>query len=315
MVQFTLIILCLILGQACRFYPKFSSETAKVINAFVLYISLPAVIILKVPELIKTINLSFEILIPISMPWLMLIISYLLFYNLGKKLHWSREKTAAIILTAGLANTSFVGFPLLEALKGPDSIKIAVIADQLGTFLTFSTIGLFIGNIYSKGQHSPGQQTHFLKHNLINILRFPPFIILVSTGLLSFLGISPPPIVIEVVTPIAKTLGPLALFAVGFGLKINPTILKIYLPSLILGMGYKLILAPLIFTLLYFYGFGAHSEMSIITILESAMASMITASVICSEFDLEPDLANLMVGISIPLSLITVPLWNLLLSQ
>lgn len=313
--QFILIILCLVLGQSCRFYSKFSKDTAKVINSFVLYISLPAVIILKVPELMKTLELSFKILIPISMPWLMLIISYILFYNLGKRLHWSREKTAALILTAGLANTSFVGFPLLEALKGSDSIKIAIIADQLGTFLTFSTIGLFIGNIYSKGEHSAHQQTSFFKHNLINILKFPPFIILLTTGVLSSFEIYPPQVINEVVSPIAKTLGPLALFAVGFGLKINTTILKKYFHSLILGMGYKLILAPLIFMLLYFYGFGVQSEISVITILESAMASMITASVICSEFDLEPDLANLMVGISIPISLITVPLWNLILTH
>ncbi len=315
MEQFSLIIMCLILGYICQFYSKFPKDSAKVINAFVLYISLPAVIILKIPELIRTLKLSFEILIPISMPWLMLIMSYILFYNLGKRLRWSRERTAALILTAGLANTSFVGFPLLEALKGPGSIKFAIIADQLGTFLTFSTLGLFIGNIYSKGQHSAYQQTNFLKHNLVGILKFPPFIILISTGILSALKIYPPQIVNEVATPIAKTLGPLALFAVGFGLKINPATLKKHFPSLFLGIGFKLIIAPLIFTLLYFLIIGPYSEMTIITILESAMASMITASVICSEFDLEPELANLMVGISIPLSLLTVPLWNLLLTQ
>jgi predicted permease len=47
-----------------------------------------------------------------------------------------------------------------------------------------------------------------------------------------------------------------------------------------------------------------------VTILESAMAPMIMAAVVADEFDLDRQLANLMVGVGIPLSLVTVPLWN-----
>ena len=309
MEQFYLIILCLILGQLCRFYPKFSKDTPKVINAFVLYISLSAVIILKVPELIKTLDITFEILIPISMAWLMLILSYFLFSKIGKYRNWSYTQTAALILTAGMANTSFVGFPLLEALRGSDSIKVAVINDQLGTFLSFSTIGLFIANKYSLQN-----QEHSFKKILLNILKFPPFLILVTMTILSYSNIYFPDNANKVVSPIAKTLGPLALFAVGFGLKVDRHILKKYNGALLMGIAFKLLLAPLLFFILYRVLLRSQSEMTTITILESAMASMISASVVCNEFELEPDLANLMVGITIPLSLITVPLLNTLLS-
>ena len=310
MIQFSLIILCLILGQLCSYYPKFSKDTAKSINAYLLYITVPAIIIIKIPELFRTVRLSLELLIPVSMPWLMFILSYALFYFLGRKFNWSREKTAALILTSGLANTSFVGFPLIEALRGADSIKYAVISDQLGTFLTFSTLGLFVANAFSKGRHSDTQQTNFLKQNLFNVIKFPPIITLILITLLCLFKIYPPNSVIEVLTPISKTLGPLAFFAVGFALKINTDIFKKYYKALALGITFKLILCPLIFTVLYRSLFHSHSEMTTVTILESAMASMITASIICNEFDLEADLANLMVGISIPLSLLTVPLLN-----
>jgi len=309
MEQFYLIIICLILGQLCRFYPKFSKDTPKVINAFVLYISLSAVIILKVPELIKTLDITFEILIPISMAWLMLLLSYFLFSKIGKYGNWSSAQTGALILTAGLANTSFVGFPLLEALRGSESIKVAVINDQLGTFLAFSTIGLFIANTYSRQN-----QEHSFKKSLLNIIKFPPFLILVTMIILSFSNIYLPSNANKVVSPIAKTLGPLALFAVGFGLKIDRHILKKYKSPLLLAITFKLLLAPLLFFIFYRVILQSQSEMTTITILESAMASMISASVICNEFELEPDLANLMVGITIPLSLITVPLLNTLLS-
>jgi malate permease and related proteins len=317
MIQFSLIIFCLILGQICRYYPKFPKETAKVINAFVLYISLPAVIILKIPELIMNLEVSFNLIIPISMAWLMFIFSYLIFYTLGKRMHWSSGKTAALILTAGLANTSFVGFPLLEALRGPDSIRFALIADQLGTFLTFSTLGLLVANIYATGNretYNEKKQTSLVLNNILNIFKFPPFIILMTTAILSFFQIYPPQSVNQIVTPLAKTLGPLALFAVGFGLNINGELGRKYGKALILGIGYKLFISPLIFIFIFRVIFSSHTEMTTITILESSMASMITASVVCNEFDLEPDLANLMVGLSIPLSLISVPLWNMVLS-
>jgi len=40
---------------------------------------------------------------------------------------------------------------------------------------------------------------------------------------------------------------------------------------------------------------------------------MITSAIVATEYHLDAELANLMVGISIPLSFVTVPLWNYLL--
>ncbi len=50
--------------------------------------------------------------------------------------------------------------------------------------------------------------------------------------------------------------------------------------------------------------------MTHVTVIESAMATMITAAVVANEFNLDNELTNLMVGIGIPLSLATVPLWK-----
>lgn len=47
-----------------------------------------------------------------------------------------------------------------------------------------------------------------------------------------------------------------------------------------------------------------------VIVLESATATMITAAVAANEFNLDSEISNLMVGLSIPLSLITVPLWK-----
>jgi predicted permease len=45
------------------------------------------------------------------------------------------------------------------------------------------------------------------------------------------------------------------------------------------------------------------------------MAPMITAGILAHEYGLDPELGNLMVGIGIPLSLATVPIWAWVLAR
>ena len=55
---------------------------------------------------------------------------------------------------------------------------------------------------------------------------------------------------------------------------------------------------------------GGNDLTTQVIVLESAMATMITSAVVANEFNLDSEIANLMVGLSIPISLVTVPLWK-----
>jgi len=78
---------------------------------------------------------------------------------------------------------------------------------------------------------------------------------------------------------------------------------------IVLGLGFKLLVAPAVFAALYL-AVGERSDLAVqVTILEAAMAPMILGSVLAVDFDLEPKLANVMVMVGIPLSLLTVPIW------
>jgi len=48
-------------------------------------------------------------------------------------------------------------------------------------------------------------------------------------------------------------------------------------------------------------------------VLQAAMAPMVSATILADEYDLEPTLANTVLGAGIVLSLLTIPLGNLLL--
>ena len=76
-----------------------------------------------------------------------------------------------------------------------------------------------------------------------------------------------------------------------------------------MGRGFKLVVAPAIIALLFAGSFGARGEAIQITIFEAAMAPQIGAAIVAVDHDLDPPLVTLMVGIGIPLSFLTLPLW------
>lgn len=302
MSNFVLIFICLIIGSLMKKTGRLPMTTAASLNGFIIFVSLPATVLLQIPNLFATTKLSSQMLLPIAMPWLIFLASWALFSKLGKIRGWSQARQGALILTAGLGNTSFVGLPLLEALYGIEAVRWGVLIDQLGSFLVLSTLGLYVAS--SHGQQRHGEPKSPLKQ----IVTFPPFIALVVAFVIVLGGISLNEMVTLILGKLSATLVPLALIAVGFQLKLSFSILRRYWRPLTLGLGYKLILCPLLFFIIFH---GDSSLMAKVTVLEAAMATMITSAVVASDFGLDEELANLMVGVSIPISLISVPLWNL----
>lgn len=286
---------------------RFPQTTAASLNSLIIFVSFPAVVLIQIPKLIASTEFTLELLVPVSMAWIQFGLSWLLMSYLAKKRGWSDARKGALILTAGLGNTSFVGFPLLEALYGTSAIRWGVLIDQLGSFLCLSTLGLLVASTH--GYRRDGKTIK----PLIQIATFPPFIALAVATIIGIAHIELGPTLDEVIGKLAATLVPLALIAVGFQLKLSPSVLKRYWRPLSLGLAFKLILVPSFFCIFYMLTTGGLSYITKLTILESAMATMITSAVVASDFGLDEELANLMVGVSIPLSLISVPLWNNLL--
>jgi predicted permease len=306
MINFFVIFACMLAGLLSRRLRNFPANSAQVLNAFIIHLSLPALILSQVPKLFGSISGQGQWWVPVSMAWITFILSFIFFAFIGKKLNWSKPKIGALILTAGLGNTSFLGFPILEALIGPHAIPIGVLVDQPGSFLVLSTFGIIVASIFSGA-----------KINTITIAKrifsFPPFIALILSVLWVCIGTPGVDFLTPAFTKVASTLVPLALFSVGFQLRFNSSVLKKRGFALGLGLFFKLIFIPAFFTILYMKILGGNDLATQVTIVESAMASMITSAVVATEFNLDTEIANLMVGIGIPVSLITVTLWNYIL--
>lgn len=301
-----LIFVALLLGAVLRSVRRFPANTAATLNAFVIWISLPALVLSQITALFATQPLTATMLRPVSMAWLQFALAFVVFRVIGAWAGWRRETIGALTLTAGLGNTSFVGFPLLESLVGPSSLPIGVLVDQPGTFLALSTVGLATASLYSPQPNARFDASTVLRR----VVSFPPVVALAIAVAWSLAGLPRPATAVSILDRLGSTLVPIALVSVGFQLRLSRRDLREYRAPLAAGLVFKLLLSPLAFVALYAALGDRHDFATHVTILEAAMAPMITAAVVAEEFGLAPKLATLMLGLGIPLSLATVTLWH-----
>ena len=290
MENFVLIILAIAIGYGINRLNIFSKDAPTILNQFVIYISLPAMILLQIPKL----TCSMDILIPIIVAWMVMFFSAILVLLVAKVFSFSKEITGSLMLVAILGNTSFMGIPIVNAYMGESAIPYVLVYDQLGTFIALAIYGTFIASYYS----SKNQIT--FKIITLKVLTFPPFISLVAA--LFLMGVEFNPILSKVLASFSSTIVPMALVAVGLQLqfKLPKEDLKPFSIALVI----KLIIAP-IFAIIICKIFSWDNEVSVVSIMESAMAPMITAGAIASMAGLAPRLSSAIVGYGILISFIT----------
>jgi predicted permease len=81
------------------------------------------------------------------------------------------------------------------------------------------------------------------------------------------------------------------------------------LQALTVGLAFKLVLGPALILALFGAPLGDALPALRVTVFEAAMGPMIGASIVAMEHELDPPLVTLMVGVGIPVSFLTLPLW------
>jgi malate permease and related proteins len=298
MTALLLLFACLALGIAVARWGKPPAGIVPGINWWVINVALPALVL----DLIPRVKFDTQLWFPMVAMIIVLGGAWLLFGLLGPRLGWSRGRIGALVLVCGLGNTSFMGYPMMLALHGQPGLSIAVVADQLGTFPLLASAGIVVASIYAGRNPNPGQIVR-------RILTFPSFVALVVGIAAGALG-GWPDAVHSVLAPVGETLTPLALFSVGMQFRFQ--LGKAHVGGLAWGLSWKLLLAPLICWLLG-RSLGVDGLILTVGVLQAAMAPMISAAILADEYELDPPLANAVLGVGIVLSLLTIPLGNLLL--
>ncbi|GGD45905.1 membrane protein [Malaciobacter pacificus] len=290
MENFILILLAIAIGYGLNRLKIFSKEAPAILNLFVIYISLPAMILLQIPKL----TFSMDTIIPIVISWLVMTISVFIVLGVSRFFNFSKEITGSLLLVSILTNSSFMGIPIINAYMGESALPYVLVYDQLGTFIALATYGTFIASYYSNKSEIS------FKIITMKVLTFPPFISLVIA--LFLMGVEFNVTITKVLESFASTIVPVALVAVGLQLqlKLPKEDVKPFSVALII----KLIIAPIIaFGICLIFGWN--NQASIVSIMEAAMAPMITAGAIASMAGLAPRLSSAIVGYGILISFLT----------
>lgn len=295
MVSLVTLVLCLILGVLLQRVKNLPTNAHTTLGTLILYVPMPAICLLSLPDLVWDLSL-----IPLMLvTWIIFGTAFFLFRYLGRKFNWPRDLVGCLILTAGFCNTSFVGFPIIDALFGKEALKHAVFLDQSGSFLIVSSLGIYVAITYSSGKM---RKRMLLK----KILFFPPFIAFLAGIVLGAMNFRFEGVPREVLEKLAGILTPMALISVGLQLHWNDVHEEIR--YLLTGLSYKLLVAPLMIFATYLL-FDIPKNIFDVAVMEAAMAPMITSSILAASHNLRPRLAGMMVGVGVPLSFLTLGVW------
>src|SRR5205085_4512158 len=110
-------------------------------------ISLPALTLVYVHDL----DLNSRLILPALMPWIMFGLGCAFFWVMGRALGFSSATTGGLMLTGGLANTAFIGLPMIETFYGPEYLGLGILIDQLGSYFVLSTLGILVASLHSSG--------------------------------------------------------------------------------------------------------------------------------------------------------------------
>ena len=294
MSAYFIIITLIIVGRILAWREVFPESAPEVLNKVVILICLPALIFIHVP----TLEMSRELLPLMIVPWALLGFTIALILPLARWLCLSREVTAVLLGLIPLGNTSFLGYPLIAGLMGPEYVRYAVVYDQFGSFLIVCTHLLFVLAWYGAGQKPSARQM------LGRIASFPPFLALAGALLLGNAWL--PDWLMGLAETFADMLLPLVTLAIGMSLKLR--LVHEYRQPLVIGLCGKLLLLPALAVGLVWV-MDTTEGIARVAILEAAMPPMITAAAMLSAARLAPQLASALVAWGVLFSAATVPFW------
>jgi len=269
---------------------------AESLTSFVIYVSLPALILARIPDL----QFAGDVLIPVILPWIMLGASALMVLAVCRISGWTGRTKALLLLLVPLGNTSFLGIPMVETFFGEAGVQFALLYDQLGSFLSLAVYGSFIVAYYGTGEEERKAHPAFGTVSR-GIIAFPPFLALLAAFVLRATGIPDP--ARGVFRILGDTLVPLVMVAVGFKIRLRMD--HRHLAPFGAGLAVKMAVAPLLALALCRLA-RVDGLAADVSVFEAGMPPMIAAWALAMKADFEPELGAGMVGFGILFSFVSL---------
>jgi malate permease and related proteins len=216
----------------------------------------------------------------------------LITYMLGTFFKLERPAMTSILITSMFANTGNYGLPLVAFAFGEDALAYAGIF-FVTTTLLFYTVGVLIASL---GHMS-------LKDAALGLLKIPTLYAVLLAVLMNAFGIQLPAPVARAVDLAAG--GTIPLMLILLGVELTRVQLTGSVRAMQLSVVLRLLVAPMIALLLTaLFGISGPAWQGSVT--EAAMPSMVSATVLATEYELDSKLVTAIIFISTLLSPLTL---------
>ena len=267
-------------AKLLKYLGVFQENQERVLINYVLYFSLPILAF----EAGYSIKNTANILKISAVAWACILVSMLCAYFLSKLLKLDVKSKKTFLLISSFGNTAFLGYPYAYSYFGQEGLQIAIIYDNIGSFLLVSSLGILIASG---------------KPNLKEVIFFPPFLGLILGFVSKGLALNT-----KVLSLLGSSTLPVVLFALGLSLNLGgiKKNIRVSLIAIFVKVSVGLFVSLLMGKVLNL------PELELkVSVLESAMPPMMFSAVLAMKYNLNPSLAFASVGLGIILSFFYVP--------
>ncbi|HIH61399.1 MAG TPA: transporter [Methanobacteriales archaeon] len=285
------IVLMVLLGYIAKTLGVLREKDAYSLNKVVVNIAIPSLIFNSIYNSeISTITAL------LKMPLVSVIISLLIgimIFLWTRLSYYDKRRAWSIILPTAMVNSGFMGYPVVLGIFGNAGLLRAVLYD-MGSVFVFLTMGVLLSFIFGNDYRRILKRTIF----------FPPL-----WGL--FLGVAfnafslPLGLISHIIDYLSRAAVPLIMISLGLSLDFK--VIKSSLRDAAIVSTFRLIVSPLLATLIVTLFLFSGLEKSI-AIIEAAMPSAMLSMVLSIENDLDINLTAACVFMSTTLSLVSLPL-------
>ena len=280
-----------IFGVIAREFGFIKEEAISSFTNIVLYITLPSLIFVSMTNDVKWDYLIQGMFAPIICIVLILIIMLLAFF-LGRLISVRVEKIGTFMVLSSMPNSGFLGFPIVFSIFGKEGLIYAILFG-FGVTIAFFTIAIIV------------LRRGFLFDESLKIFINPALIVVILGLTVNGFGIKIPNPLVESLKILGNATIPIIMLVIGYRLASIKFKMNTINLELIAIFFIKLIFCPCIAYILLLY-LNIDPLVKAVIIIESAMPSMASSSVLIQKYGGDINLATTAVFFTTLMSIFSI---------
>jgi auxin efflux carrier (AEC) len=286
------IIFLILIGYIAKRIGLLKPEDSSTLNKIVINIAIPSLIFL---AMFNADLSNIKILLPITLICIITgSLCGLLVYIFSRAKGYTKKTKWALVGTATLFNSGFLGYPVILGVYGAAGLVRAVFFDT-GSTILFLCLGILFSLILG------GKYTSIIKRTLL----FPPLWGVILGILANILHLNPGFIPLSILKYLSGAAIPLIMISLGLSLEAGS--LKNYFGAASFITVTRLMISPMI-AILMVYILGLNGLEGTVSVVEAGMPSAMLSLVLAASYDLDINAAAACIFLSTIVSMITLPI-------